>query len=450
MLRGNPGPPSTRVRQLFHKRAGAPGNRGCTYVHVLLLTHIFWPETADFKNLALARELVKRGHEVTVLTAFPNYPLGRLYDGYQLSWRQWEHLDGVRVLRVPLYPDHSSSGLKRVLNYGSFTLTSALLGVLLVRSVDVIFVYAPPMTLGLTAKLFKMVYSAPVLLDVVDLWPDAIAGSGMVSAKLVEKVSAWLATTAYRFADKITVPTQGFLSRLIQSSVPEKKISIMPHWADKRLFCEAERDPDFGDKYDLQGKFCIIHTGNLGPFQHIENILAAAELLRDVDQLRIIFVGGGRDLEELKKQKELRKLKNVLFTGVYPADKMSGILAWGEALLVSLRADPYLSINFPGKMPGYMAVGRPIIACAEGETKRVVDKNELGLSCLPGDPEALSDTVRKFMHMSREERIGKGRNCRLLFEQRYDKDVLVDGYVEMLESLNGRRKAVKLTSWQRM
>jgi putative colanic acid biosynthesis glycosyltransferase WcaI len=406
-------------------------------LHVLLLTHIFWPEIVDFKNLPLAQELVKHGHEVTVLTAFPNYPLGRLYDGYKLSWRQWEHIDGVRVLRVPLYPDHSSSGLKRVLNYGSFTLASAIIGGLLVRNVDVIFVYSPPMTLGFTAKLFKMMYKAPVLLDVVDLWPDAIAGSGMVSAKLVDKSSEWIAKTAYRFADKITVPTEGFLARLVQLSVPENKIAIMPHWADKRFYYEADRDPEFGDKYDLDGKTCIIHAGNIGPYQNIENILAAAELLRDVEQLRIIFVGGGRDLEEMKEQKELRKLKNIIFTGVYPTDKMSGILAWGDALLVSLRADPYLSINFPGKLPGYMAAGRPIIACAEGETRQVVDKNKLGLSCLPGDPAELCNTIRKFLSLTLQVRMEMGRNCRLLFAQRYDKDVLIGGYVRMLEGLNG-------------
>jgi glycosyltransferase involved in cell wall biosynthesis len=222
--------------------------------------------------------------------------------------------------------------------------------------------------------------------------------------------------------------------------VPENKIAIMPHWADKRFYYEADRDPEFGDKYDLGGKSCIIHAGNIGPFQNIENILAAAELLEDVEELRIIFVGGGRDLADLKEQKELRKLKNIIFAGVYPADKMSGILAWGDALLVSLRADPYLSINFPSKVPGYMAAGRPIIACAEGETRQIVDKNRLGLSCLPGDPAALSNTIRIFLRMSLKERMDIGRNCRLLFAQRYDKDVLIGGYIRMLEELSGCRK----------
>lgn len=419
-----------------HAYAGKLSKVDGIFMRVLILSHIFWPEITDFRNLALARELVKRGHEVTVLTAFPNHPLGKLYPGYKLSWRQWENIDGVRVLRVPLYPDHSSSGMKRVLNYGSFTFSSAIIGGLLIKKVDVTFVYSPPMTLGFTAELFKLMYGAPVLLDVVDLWPDAIAASGMVTTKLIEKLSEWIAKTAYRFADKITLPTEGYLSRLSQLSVPQNKISIMPIWADKQLYFEAERDSEFGDMFDLRGKICIIHAGNIGPFQNIGNILDAAEMLKNIDQLRIIFVGSGRDSEEMLKQKELRKLEHVIFTGVYPADKISGVLAWGDALLVSLRADAYLSINLPSKVPGYMAAGRPIIACAEGETRHLVDKNNLGLSCIPGDPAALCRTIRKFLSLSQKERIDMGRNCRLLFEQQYDKDVLIERYVRMLEKLS--------------
>lgn len=409
-------------------------------MHVLLLTHIFWPEIADFKSMPLARELVKQGHKVTVLTAFPNYPLGRLYDGYTLSWRQWEYIDGVSILRVPLYPDHSSSGFKRVLNYGSFTLASAIIGVLLIRKIDVVFVYSPPMTLGFTANLFKLMHKAPVLLDVVDLWPEAIAGSGMVSGQLIKKGAEWIARVAYRIADKITVPTKGFYSRLVELSVPETKIAVMPHWADKRFYYEAERDKEFGEKYDLNGKSCIIHTGNIGPFQNIENIITTAELLRDVEQLRIILVGGGRDLEKLKELKELRRLENIVFTGVYPVEKMSGILAWADALLVSLRSDPYLSINLPGKMPGYMAAGRPIIACTEGEVTNVVVENSLGMSCMPDNPYALCNTIREFLNLPLQERLEMGRNCRLLFSQKYDKDVLIGGYIKTLEELNGCRK----------
>jgi len=406
---------------------------------VLIITHIFWPEGADFKNLALAKELVEHGHEVTVLTAFPNYPLGRLYDGYKLAWRQWEQVNGVHILRVPLYPDHSSSWLKRSLNYGSFMLSASTIGLMLAGRVDVIFVYSPPMTLGLTAGLFKLFHRAPILLDVVDLWPDAIFGSGMVSSGFLVKASGWIANIAYHLADKITVLTDGFESRLESVGVPKGKISVIPPWADRGLYSRAERNPEFGDKYALHGKFCIIHAGNVGPFQDIDNVLSAAERLRSIDDLRIIFVGGGRDLEKVKKEKEARSLDNVIFTGSYPVEEMAGIIAWGNALLVSLRSDPYLSINLPSKVPAYLAAGKPIIACAEGETGRLIADNHVGLCCTPGDPTLLAETVKRFMALSEEECGEMGKRSRKTFEMLYDKDILIGKYISMLETMAHRR-----------
>lgn len=412
-------------------------------MNVLIITQVFWPEAVDFKNITLARELTRRGHKVTVLTAFPNYPLGRIYDGYKISWRKWESVDGIRVLRVPHYPDHSSSGLKRVLNYGTFTLAVSTIGLMLVDKPDVVFLYAPPMTLGFAAALFKLFYRAPVLMDVVDLWPEAIAGSGMVSSGFVMRVAGMISDLACRVADKITVPTEGFAARLGMAGGArvKNKISVSPNWADKTVYFPAEKDRDFGGKFNLEDKFCVIHAGNIGPFQDIRNVLLAADRLRDIKALRIILVGGGRDLAEMKDLKAKLKLDNVIFAGSYPAVKMPGIFAWGDAMLVSLRADPYLAINFPSKIPGYMAAGRPIIACAEGEAAKLVAENDLGLSCKPGDPAALADVIRRFYSLDQAAREGMGKNGLSVFRRLYDKDVLIGGYVNSLEVLGARRNS---------
>lgn len=213
--------------------------------------------------MALATRLAERGHDVTVLAPFPNYPLGRLYDGYKLSWRQWEKVNGVRVLRVPLYPDHSSSGFKRILNYGSFTASVVTIGLMLTDRMDVIFVHSPPMTLGWAAGLFKFLYKSPILLDVVDLWPEAISGSGMVSSSLVIKITEWIALGAYALADRISVLTNGYASRLQSAGVSKLKMLVTPPSADGDLFQVTERNRKFGEIYELEGKFCIIHALSL-------------------------------------------------------------------------------------------------------------------------------------------------------------------------------------------
>jgi colanic acid biosynthesis glycosyl transferase WcaI len=408
-------------------------------MRILIITHIFWPETHDFRNRVLAAELVSRGHDVTVLTAFPNYPHGRLYEGYRLAWRQWECVDGIRVLRVPLYIDQSASGFKRILNYGSFTLSASTLGLALAGKVDVVFVHSPPMTLGLTAGLFKWMHHAPVLLDVVDLWPDAVSVSDMVTSDLLITLSEWIARCAYKLADRITLPTDGFASRLESLGVTKEKISVVPNWADGSQYSVCERNHKFGDVYGLKGRFCIIHAGNIGYFQNIENILSAAELVRHIDRIRIIFVGSGRDIEKMKAHKEARKLDNVIFAGTYSPDEMSSILAWGDGLLVSLRAEPYLAINLPSKVPAYMAAGRPIIASAEGETARLVNEYRLGIACKPCDPEALADAFLKFMQLSEEEHLEMGKRSRIVFKQLFDKDMLIGKYVNILEKMGSKQ-----------
>ena len=272
-------------------------------------------------------------------------------------------------------------------------------------------------------------------MDVLDLWPDAIAGSGMVSSQVVIKGSAMLSDFACRIADRITVPTEGFAARLGNTGDIKNKLSVIPNWADKRIYSPAPRNQDFGNKFGLEKKFCIIHAGNIGPFQDIANVLSAAEQLRGLGSLRIVFVGGGRDIEAMKRIKEEKNLENVVFTGPYPTAEMSGIFAWGEGLLVSLRADPYLDINLPSKLPAYMASGKPVIACAGGESSKLVAENNIGVSCKPGDPVALADTIRGFFALSQEERNIMGRNGLLLFDKSYDKDRLIYKYVKMLEGL---------------
>lgn len=405
-------------------------------MRVLIITHIFWPEAADFRNLPLATGLAEKGHEVTVLTAFPNYPFGRIYDGYKLSWRKWERREGIRILRVPLYPDHSSSGLKRILNYLSFTVCASSIGLMLVGEVDVIFVHSPPMTLGVTAGLFKLFHRCPILLDVVDLWPDAIIGSGMASSALVTKFAALAARSAYSLSDRISVLTEGYASRLRAAGVRDEKLLVMPPWTDGNIYKTVEKNREFGKAHSLEGKFCIIHAGNIGPFQDIRNVLSAAEKVRHIDNLRIVLVGGGRDIGEMQKEKQVRGLDNVVFAGSYPAEQMPGILAWGNALLVSLRSDPYLSINLPSKMPGYMAVGRPILVCADGEARDLVLRNNLGLCCKPGDPAALADAFARFMTLPENERRDMGERSRRLFERSFDKDALIEEYISQLEDMS--------------
>lgn len=403
-------------------------------LRVGILTHICWPETADFKNLAIARALAEQGHDVTIITAFPNYPLGRVYEGYAMGWWQWQTVEGVRILRLPLYPDHSESGLRRMANYLSFTAAASTLGVSKSGPIDVLFVYSPPMTLGIPARLFKVFRGSKVLLDVVDLWPEAVSGSGMTRSRTIEAVTGWFARQAYRTADQITTLTPGF-GRNVQAALEPRpaSIEIQPPWSPSHDGVLS--DSGFYADLGIEGKFCVVHTGNLGPFQDLETVIEAARQLQDDDDIRIVLVGGGRDLEGYRDQIAAEKLRNVVVTGMVPSDRIPGILAGADATLVSLQSSPYLDINVPSKVASYLAAGKPIVANASGEVADLVSGHGIGLVGTAGSAKSLAHAIRAARDISAEQSLNISHRARELHGRVFDESGGVREYVRRIEKL---------------
>ena len=162
---------------------------------VLLLTQWFDPEPT-FKGLVFARELVRQGFEVEVLTGFPNYPGGKVYPGYRIQWLQREVINGVQITRVPLYPNHDQSAIKRVLNYASFAASATMYGVFMAKRADVMYAYHPPLTVGMAAALIKLFRRIPVVYDIQDMWPDTLRATGMLNnpkaLDMVARVCRWV------------------------------------------------------------------------------------------------------------------------------------------------------------------------------------------------------------------------------------------------------------------
>ena len=234
---------------------------------VLLLTQWFDPEPT-FKGIVFARELVRQGFEVEVLTGFPNYPGGKVYAGYRIKLLQREVIDGVQVTRVPLYPNHDQSAIKRVLNYASFAASSLFYGLFIARRADVIYAYHPPLTVGITAGLLRLFRRIPVVYDIQDMWPDTLRATGMITNPRALSVVAGVCQWVYRRVDHIAVLSPGFKRLLQQRGVPETKVDVIYNWADEAALTSPRGHPPAS--FPGPNRLRILFAGNMGKAQALD------------------------------------------------------------------------------------------------------------------------------------------------------------------------------------
>ncbi|MEX2283729.1 MAG: glycosyltransferase family 4 protein [Gemmatimonadota bacterium] len=399
----------------------------------------FTPEPT-FKGLGFARALQARGHEVEVLTGFPNYPGGSLYPGYRIRPHQTEELGGIRIHRVALYPSHDSSRVGRVANYGSFALSAATIGAAVVRSADVAYVYHPPATIGLPALAIRALRRIPFVYDIQDLWPDTLAATGMISNKAVLKAVGRWCRLVYRFAAKIVVLSPGFKQALLARGVPAEKLEVVYNWCDEEGIRAEPADPERARALGMFGRFNIVFAGTMGRAQGLDTVLSAAQILEnEVPHAQFVMIGGGIEVERLQTMTRQLNLKNVIFLPRVPMSEIGSVLSLSDALLVHLRDDPLYAITIPSKTQAYLAAGRPILMGVRGNAADIVREANAGVCFPPDDPAALAEAVRSLVNATADEREQQGRNGREFYRNRLCMEVGIQRFEQLFtEAALGR------------
>ncbi|WP_437494125.1 glycosyltransferase family 4 protein [Sorangium sp. So ce1014] len=399
-------------------------------MRILLISQSYHPEPISRAHL-LAEALAARGHEVTSITAFPNYPHGRLYAGYRQRLWDVEHVSGTRVIRLPSYLDHSRSRLRRTLNYASFAASTAVLGPALSGRADVAWVHNPAPSLAVAASWLAALRGIPWVYEVQDLWPETAAASGMLDNPRVLAGIDRVNRALYRRAASLIVISPGLVRALSRKGVPEGKVHVIPNWADDRIYQPVEPDPQLAAAHGLTGRFVVLFAGNMGAAQALSSVLDAAALLRDLDDVRFVMVGDGIDAPRLRREAEARALSNVVFIGQQPHERMPHLFALADVLLSHLRRDPRFDITIPSKIPAYMAAGRAVLVGAGGASADLVRDSGAGLVCDPEDPAALAGAVRRLRDMTPEARRAMGEAGRRYFLRSFTRDALVTRYEEV-------------------
>lgn len=398
-------------------------------MRILYLTQWFEPEPNIIKGIRFVRALEAAGHQVTVVTGFPNYPTGRLYPGYRLRWVQHETIDGVRVIRLPLYPSHDASSLRRSLNFVSFFVSALIYCLLRAGRYDLAYIYHPPITVGLAPALAGLVRRLPFVLDVQDLWPDTLAATGMSGApRLVGPIGA-LCQFVYRRARRILAQSEGMKRVLVARGVPAGKVTVVLNWAESEFAATAlpPHNPD---------KIRFVYGGNLGFAQGLVTVIDAAAIARaeraDID---LLFYGDGVEAASLRTRDEARAVQ---FLGRVAAGEILPIFAAADVLLLHLRDDPLFTITIPSKTQFYLAMGRPIVAGVAGEAANILRRSGAAIVVAPGDAEAFARAMIEMAALSAEQRDAMGAAGRRYYIENLSFDRAMGRTLALIEGTNAR------------
>ncbi len=389
---------------------------------IYIISQWYYPEP-DGRVSALAEGLVSKGHQVVVITAFPNYPQGKIYQDYRIKLRQWEEINGVHVLRLPIYPDHSHSAVKRALNYVSFSLSLFFLAPWFIKKPDIFWAYTPFVVLPVL--WFKQIFNKPYVLEITDIWPDTMFATGMLKQGFLAKILNGIAKLGYKYASSIIVQNIGFKTCLLERGIEENKTVVIENWADETLFRPVDYNLNKAEEHNINNKFNIMFAGNMGLAQGLENIIDAAQICRDIKDIQFVFIGDGVCLHAVKQKANSLELENVCFIERKPLNEMADYFALADVLLVSLRDDPLFDITLPSKTQAYLACGKPILIVKRGEDAKMLEDEGCAIACEPDKPQALADAIMRLNVLNGDELTRMGECSLNLYKKRYTKEYLL-------------------------
>jgi glycosyltransferase involved in cell wall biosynthesis len=409
-------------------------------MRVLVLSQYFWPE--NFRVNDLSAELVARGHHVTVLTGWPNYPEGRVFAEYRADPAAFARHHGAEVLRIPVLP-RGQGRLMLVLNYLSFVLSGLLWAPWLLRgrSFDAIFVFqTSPITSVIPALLLRRIKRAPLLLWVLDLWPDTLSAVGVLRSPRALALVGRLVRFIYRRCDRILVQSRAFMGNVERHGGAPERLRYFPNWAEPIFQGSLREVAPAPELAPHAGGFNIMFAGNLGDAQDFPAILDAAQRLRDEHpELRWLVVGDGRAAPMVRAELARRGLEGcVRLLGRFPMERMPSFFVGASAMLVSLKADPVFSLTIPGKVQSYLSAGMPVLAMMDGEGARVIEEAAAGLTAPAGDGAALADAVRTLIALTPAQREAMGARGRTYCEREFDRATLMSALERWMAELAGR------------
>lgn len=411
-------------------------------MRIAFVTQWFPPERGTLVSAAIAEGLAGRGHQVDVVTGFPNYPTGRLHPDYPLRPYRRDHPGpGVVVHRAPLYPSHDADPVRRMANYASFAISSAWTTRRRLSRPDVWLTYSSPATAALAAATAPRRLRAPSCLIIQDLWPDSVTESGFVGGRPGRMMAAALTRYCgwtYRRSDAIGVISPGMRRILTGRGVPPEKIHDTPNWIDDGHLRPGAAPAEGRAALGLPPGRLFMFAGNLGELQGLEPLI---EAFAACPQAQLVLVGDGVAKPALHRSCSERGLANVHFVPPQDVARIGAFIAASDVQIVSLRDTPLLRATMPSKVQASLAAGRPVLAHAPGDVAELVARAGAGLAAPPGDIAGTAAVVRQFCAADEDRLRQWGQAARRCYEQEFAPAAGVARLEEMLVAAIDRRRA---------
>jgi colanic acid biosynthesis glycosyl transferase WcaI len=403
---------------------------------ILILTNYFPPEIGGAAHLyfELAASLVKRGHQVTVVTGFPRYNVKTDAGQYHGKLFSQENIEGINLLRIYTIPFPHKSKILRGLDHFAVAAIYAMRGLFL-DSYNVILVYSPPLPLGLAAFFLSKIKKVPFVVNIQDLFPKEAIDLGLLTNRIIIRIFEALECFIYKQANHITVHSPGNLDYIVSRGANPEKVSVCYNWVDTERVSPGNYNNQFAKTHNLDGRFVVSYAGTMGWCQDMQVIVAAAQLLKDYNDILFLMVGDGVEKEKAQRQGDLLKLSNIKWLPPQSWKVYPQILAASRVSMINLNANLKTPV-VPSKLLNIMAAGRPVVASLplHGDAPRIIQEAQAGLCVPPNDPKALAAAILRFY---KDEGLCKeyGQNGRAYAEKYFSRAVGIEHYERVLKQV---------------
>lgn len=408
-------------------------------MHILFLSDNFPPEVnaPAGRTFEHCREWVKAEHRVTVITCVPNFPRGKVYEGYKNKLCQSEIMDGIRVIRVWTYIAANRGFIKRILDYVSY-MVSATIGSFFVRKPDLVVATSPLLFTAMAGCMVGGMRRIPFIFELRDMWPESIKAVGAMKNSLAIGFFEKIEMLLYHKAAKIVSVTESFKNFLIQRGIDPNKIEVVTNGVDLSRFIPAPMDKELVRKYGLEGKFVAGYIGTHGMAHNLETILDAADQIRKTDggnDFRFIFLGDGAKKKALVEQAMRMKLDNVIFVDSVPKEEVVRYWSLLDVSIIHLKKTPLFTTVIPSKLFECMGMGIPILHGVAGESARIVEREKCGLVF---EPENAGELSKKLISLKNNSKLyNQMQNSCLEAAKKYDRADLAQQMLDIIKQTSG-------------